>query len=230
MKKISSFFCAMVLIIATICSSATTIYAENITTKKNNIKEYLRQFEIPYYGMDSKEFDLNNDKVIDVFDLCLLKKKFLNNEAGVTARTVEKLQDWLLAKPEWQLAVTIAEPLYLDQVNKANTEIIQNLLSYDFKFVDTKYQESNGNISITLSFFGIDELMLESLTFTSFTDSQDYEYVIAENPGFAIAIKNGKYILAFKERILSSNEDIVPAYAAFDLSTADKNIIPILKE
>lgn len=223
MKKISTSFVAMFLIIATLCSSAITTYAESITT--NTIEKYLRQFETPYYGMNSKDFDINNDNVIDVFDLCLLKKKFLNNEAGVTARTVEKLQDWLLAKPESQLTVTVAEPLYLDQVNKADTEIIQNLLSNDFSFVDAKINDP----TITLSFLGTDELILESLTFTSFTDSQDYD-VIAENSGFAIAIKNGKYILVFKERIISSNENIGPAYAFFDLSTADKSIIPNLNE
>lgn len=218
MKNFTAFLVAMVMTICTLFSSASALNADavSIVTTKQTMVDYLQQFENPYYGSTAGEFDLNNDDRIDVFDLTILKRKFVDGEDGVTVRTVEKLQDWLLAKPYAELTITsCTETKFFDDINDYDTQIIQNLMSNDFRYVHADSKDVDGFFCVTLWFLNYDENLIEGATFKSFTDTLDYaDEVIAEADGFYITIQDGKYVLSFKEQILSADdEEIAPTEA-----------------
>lgn len=212
MKNFTSLIIAMVLTICTLTSNVSAFHVNavgSIAKTETGMMDYLEKFETPYYGSTWKDFDLDADERIDVFDLNLLKRKGLNGENGVTVATIRKLQDWLLAKPDAHLEIkTIENPKHFKEVNSSDTQYIQNLFSNDFRYVYATNTEVDGYFAITLWFLGIDETIIEGATFTAFTDTLEYaDAVISEAEGFYIIELGGNYVLTFKENILNDEPE-----------------------
>ncbi len=85
MKKIISFFAVALLGISAVISVPAFTSAEiknpeysyNIQDLRN-LRDFLLVKETS--DLSSKDYDLNNDNVWDVFDLCLMRKEFLNQQ------------------------------------------------------------------------------------------------------------------------------------------------------
>lgn len=219
MKHFTAFFVALVLCLCTIGSSTSTfnVAAKDISTSSPEVLEYLKQFETPYYDGN---FDFDNDERLDVFDLAILKKKCESSEDGVTIHTVEKFQNWLLAKTDANLRIKKVKNSHIfNKASEADTQAIQNLLSNDFRLISDDCKEVNGIISLELSFLGIDETKIEKATFQNFSDSTIAETtIIAETDCFFVTIQDEKYVLSFKE-------DVKPSILGLEKSWFD-NLTP----
>jgi hypothetical protein len=203
MKNFSAFLVAMVLCLCSIFSSASafTATAESTQSSAPTVLEYLEQFETSYY---TGNFDLDNNGQLDVFDLALLKMKCENSEDGVTIRTVEKFQNWLLADPDATLNIKKAKNSKIfGDVTEESTQYLKNLLSNDFRLISSNYREVNGKFVLELWFLENTETKIKGATFLSYSEDPIVPTtVIAETDGFYVIDEDGRYAISFKEKLL----------------------------
>lgn len=200
LKKI---FAAMLTVLTcTFTMVISTAFAADDNYELDEFIHELNQFEEPYYGYVPNDFDFNNDKTIDVFDLIYLKNEVISGEnPEVTVATVVKLQSWLLGKPGAALSIESPQPEWMS-VSEHSNKCQENLMSHDFRFVyaykaNVEYNGDN-YCGIYLEFLSNGENIIETVFYPYFCRIDDLDQVIAtrDGDGFVIGIKDGEYAIA----------------------------------
>lgn len=218
LKRAFTFIMSTLIVLSMFCIPAA--YAAEPETNQPSpeaIITEISKFETPYFGIEAKDFDLNNDERIDVFDLVLLKRKVINGDAGVTVATVVKLQAWLLCKPNATLQITTQPTPWYDKPSNFATSIFENLTSNDFRFVRASEgvvitSDGEYHPAVTLYFLGCDEYTISSVFIYNFCYSEtELDKVIGETDGFVIGLKNNAYTLCTKNEIPTTKPEENPS-------------------
>ena len=203
LKKI---FAAMLLTAITSVSvmNATVVNAADDNYELDEFIHELNQFEEPYYGYVPNDFDFNEDKTIDVFDLIYLKKEVISGEnPEVSMATVVKLQSWLLGKPWASLSIETMPTNWFHGTSEYFSKVQKNIMSHDFRFVRASkdyYPSDDGDIyGVALSFISDGELTIETQFYSTVcwsVDELDEVVATRDGDGFVIGIKDGEYAIA----------------------------------
>lgn len=207
MKKAFAFILSGILMVMSLTigtASAADSKNKNVPTTKE-IVSALEKYKTPYY---EDNYDFNNDGTIDVFDMVALRRKLISGEDGITIATAVKLEHWLLGKNN-----TLGISEFADSwVYPHETDIVKNLLSNDFRFVDI--YEGSVNLdgdtvpAVILCFLGRDEYVLEHIFIHNFCYSSDeFDEFVVEGTGYSIGVKNRQYALALNSNTSKENED-----------------------
>ena len=233
-KTFVTYVITALITISTLCIPVSYAAEPTSTPTATEIVSEVVKYETPYYGYSPKDFDLNNDGSIDVFDMVILKQRLIAGDPELTVATAVKLQSYLLGKPYGTLEITTAPTTWFNPSDYRN-DCLKNLTSHDFRFVHAEESVilcSNGETkpAVALYFLGIDEYIIESVFITNFCNTTDEfdEFVTAtEGPGFYIGIKDGKYAMAVKP---ATTIDTTPAESSTGNTFKGSNVISIKHE
>jgi hypothetical protein len=193
MKKFTTvFLLTLILSIfapASIVNAAVTVDIDEVCENFNSTNGR------KVFGYSEHEFDVDKSESINVFDLIHLKKKYLNNEDGVTENTVGKLVRYLIGSED-TLSITEMEPIILEEQSESIEFAIANLMSHDFSLIKCEPYQLNEKPAIRMDFLGIDEYCMEHIIISNIASSDDLESTIATNEHFTIGVIENEYYLA----------------------------------